>query len=267
MPHTDAGPIPDAIEPLVGIRGWTVRISGDEVLFHPVSGSTGGWEGAGSGWVEATCLFAPWIPHAHLSLVTDEPSRPTRHCDLCDQGHVAPEESCTCGFYAFKELSPELVAVLTMAPDPGSAQDLHLVVGRVELAGKVIEHDLGYRAGRARIAALIPVEGRDPFTREVSRLTGIPLDPPIRLRRPLRKPASWRTPIEDVTFGWVWMTCWLAIRMLAMDGGLRVAGLLLLGTVLGTVVLGRILVPRLRDKIRALLWRRRGGLVRLKVVR
>ena len=194
---------------------------------------------------------------------------------MCDWGHIAPDERCTCGFYAFKDLAPELVALLEHVPDFGPEPDTRIVIGRVELAGKVIEHDLGYRAGGARIAALIPVEG-DTFSREVSRVTGIPLDPGIeRPRTPGtssvssrldamsagRCSASWRAHDDGFPFGWAWVTCGLFSWTLASAGGPRVPGIVLFGM----VVLGWIFMPRFGDKIRALF--RRGRVARLKVVR
>lgn len=276
MPDAIQDRVPDGIEPLVGFRAWYVSLHGDEAHFHPLGGPMGGWEGAGSGWVAATCLLAPWTPHAHLSLVTDEPAAPNPPCDLCGWGHIAPDERCTCGFYAFKDLAPELVALLEHEPDPGLGPDTRIVIGRVELAGKVIEHDLGYRAGGARIAALIPVEGEDTFTREVSSVTGIPLDPGIELPRtpdgfPVlsrldamsagRWSASWREHDDGFPFGWVWVTCGLFSWTLASAGGPRVPGIVLFGT----VVLGWLFMPWFGDKIRALF--RRGRAARLKVVR
>jgi hypothetical protein len=228
MPDAIQDRVPDGIEPLVGFRAWDVSLRGGEAHFNPLGGPMGGWEGARSGWVAAMCLLAPWTPHAHLSLVTDEPAAPNPPCDLCEWGHIAPDECCTCGFYAFKDLAPELVALHEYVPDPGSGPDMRIVIGRVELAGKVIEHDLGYRAERARIAALIPVEG-DTFSTEVARVTGIPLDPGIELpRTPATSSVSSRLDAMSVVRGWIFM-------------------------------------PRFGDKIRALL--RRGRPVRLKVVR
>lgn len=263
MPATNANRAPDGIDPLVGFRAWRVILQGDEAHFFSLNGAMG-WEGVDSGWVVATCLIAPWIPHPHLSLVTDAPAMPELPCDLCDSGHIAPDERCSCGIYAFKDLAPELVPILEGESDPAPGQEMRFVVGRVELAGKVIEHELGYRAGRARIAALIPVDGRDTFTRQVSKVTGIPLDPCIRLpRRRERTPTPRWEPDEGFPYGWVWATCFLSSWTIALAGGPRVPGILLFGT----VVLGQLLTPRLRDRIRAFLRRRGRRPVRLTVVR
>jgi hypothetical protein len=56
------------------------------------------------------------------------------------------------------------------------------IVGRVHLAGKVIEHELGYRAERARIAEILPLPGYDAWTDAVSQRYGVPVgDPPPEL--------------------------------------------------------------------------------------
>jgi hypothetical protein len=54
-----------------------------------------------------------------------------------------------------------------------------LVLGRVELAGKVIEYTVGYRAARARIAALIPTRGNERIAKRLADDLGLPLDPVI----------------------------------------------------------------------------------------
>jgi hypothetical protein len=50
-----------------------------------------------------------------------------------------------------------------------------VVLGRVELAGKVIECSLGYRAERARIAELISIAGDRRSAAELALRLGLPL--------------------------------------------------------------------------------------------
>ncbi|MCD6022339.1 MAG: hypothetical protein K0R20_2049 [Actinomycetia bacterium] len=50
-----------------------------------------------------------------------------------------------------------------------------MVFGRVELAGKVIEHETGYRAERAHIAELIPTTTDGGVTRSLARRLELPL--------------------------------------------------------------------------------------------
>ena len=52
-----------------------------------------------------------------------------------------------------------------------------VVFGRVELAGKVIEHEIGYRAERARIAELIPTTTDGGVTLSIARRLGLPAGP------------------------------------------------------------------------------------------
>jgi hypothetical protein len=52
-----------------------------------------------------------------------------------------------------------------------------VVFGRVELAGKVIEHETGYRAERAHIAELIPTTTDGGVTRSLARRLELPLGP------------------------------------------------------------------------------------------
>jgi hypothetical protein len=160
--------VPDGIEPMVGYRMWAYTIGGRRAqlhslgslipFLHPLAKSD--WDGGASGWVFASCF-------------------------LC--GHVAPDEDCTCGFYAVKLLSQLVptvpLGILEYSVNQGVASGI--VLGRVELAGKIIEHDYGYRAERARIAELIPIRGTE---RSVMRLGA-------RLRLPIGRPvAPNRTP-------------------------------------------------------------------------
>lgn len=69
----------------------------------------------------------------------------------CYRGHKAPSPFCHCGIYAFKiDQFIEECARYVKVP--------LLVFGRVALSGDIVEHDLGYRAGRADIVELITIE-------------------------------------------------------------------------------------------------------------
>lgn len=152
---------PDLIEPIVGYRAWRYIASDRAVRLFPITAADDDlgeseWEGAWSGWVRASC--------------------PTRD----EVAHVAPDEGCSCGFYAMK--TPDAVATFTAMSqirthgDP--ADELNSIVfGRVELAGKVIEHETGYRAERAHIAELIPTTTDGGVTLSIARRLGLPLGP------------------------------------------------------------------------------------------
>lgn len=64
---------------------------------------------------------------------------------------VVPDFYCTCGLYAFKNVKCLNRGYMI---DARVALAAH-VLGEVELTGKVIEHNYGYRAEKARIKALI----------------------------------------------------------------------------------------------------------------
>jgi hypothetical protein len=53
------------------------------------------------------------------------------------------------------------------------------VRGRVGLAGKVIEHELGYRAERARIAELTPMTHDNGMTRWLAARLDLPIGPEL----------------------------------------------------------------------------------------
>ena len=169
------GPIPDGIEPIVGFRLWFYALSGSRPHLYPLCsrrdmGAPSPWDGAESGWVVASC-----------------------GADPVDPGHM-PGWDCTCGFYATKNLSTsELGLLLIVTPPAEREPDCGLILGRVELAGKIIEHDDGYRAQKARIEQLIPIEGDEPNSMRLAALLGVPLgDPVTAVRSPLTP--SWSPP-------------------------------------------------------------------------
>jgi hypothetical protein len=135
------------------------------------------WDGAESEWVYASCAADP-----------------------VDLEHV-PGWSCTCGFYATKTLAPlpttfhAVTAALAMDPPFEDGVERGWIFGRVELAGKIIEHDYGYRAQRARIAELNPVEGDERNNSRLAALLGLPIGDPVPVfEMPLFPNLPWTPP-------------------------------------------------------------------------
>jgi hypothetical protein len=153
---------PDLIEPIVGYRAWRYTASERAVQLFPITltaddlGEENPWEGAWSCWARASCPAS-------------------------DEGtHPAPDEGCSCGFYAMK--IPDAVARFTAMNEVHIYADHtdvsnSVVFGRVELAGKVIEHETGYRAERARIAELTPTTTDGGVTLSLARRLELPLGP------------------------------------------------------------------------------------------
>jgi hypothetical protein len=164
--------VPDAIEPLIGYRAW--HVAGTSLLpigHRDPAATTSPWDGANRHWVSATCSFQAPEP------VTDSMRERLQHIysrlglpfeSFPEAPHTVPGEGCSCGFYAMKELG----SVLGFSA-PG------VVLGRVELAGKVIECTLGFRAEYARISALIPIGGNDRTVKRLAQGLELPLDPAI----------------------------------------------------------------------------------------
>jgi hypothetical protein len=179
---------PDGIVPLVGYRLWWVQHEDEEPAFLPLNHPTADWSGATRGWVSASCSVVPEL----LVFPGDE------LVESAITPHRVPGEDCRCGFYAMKELHPQLLRAVSMQtasmPTPTEGR---LVVGRVELAGKIVEHDLGYRAERARIVELIPIRGEEGAVEAIARRAA------VAVGRPVRAP---RTPIPDrvryLRFAW-----------------------------------------------------------------
>jgi hypothetical protein len=178
---------PDGITPFVGFRAWQVVEERGEPVFYPLSHRSREWVGATLGWVSATCAV-DGMPGVRSRGQVEWFERP--------HPHSAPGEDCSCGFYAMKELHPHLVQLISFAQRaqldgrvPG-----RFVLGQVELAGKVIEHDRGYRAERARIVELIPLRETEPDIEAVARRVGVRVGPsvkPARIRLRDRVRAAW----------------------------------------------------------------------------
>jgi hypothetical protein len=99
--------------------------------------------------------------------------------------HQAPDESCHCGFYAVKSLFTlgRLLPLATTGWATGRMADRRaatfLLAGRVDLAGKIVEHDLGYRAERMRVAELLAFCGTEQTVARFARRLGVPVGEPI----------------------------------------------------------------------------------------
>jgi hypothetical protein len=152
---------PDAIEPITAFRVWRADLY---LRLHSLNDQTLWQPGE---WTTARC---PWSDHA------------------------APHEGCTCGLYAAMDIGLALVlaaGVLTTT-SPGDSMPTTAIVGRVQLAGKLIEHARGYRAERARIVEILPIEGRGRLTESLASRFAVPvgweiptssLEPIMRRRR------------------------------------------------------------------------------------
>lgn len=259
-------PVPDAITPLTGYRMWRVVFEGDEPTFLPLNMPTPEWNGAAAGWVAASCLHGlptpigptgspvVWLGGGRIDRLTFRSE------------HHVPDELCSCGFYALKELDPDLLILARAGFRVHDGRDgsKRIVIGRVELAGKVIEHERGYRAERARIVELIPVRGSHAEVRDLARRLGLGLAPAVRAPRIhdprgrwARSRASWATakaspPAQDggVLSGFFWVigvVAYLAAFAFVPSEpwgmGLRLAWV-------GCLVL-RVGAPSLRDAFRS----------------
>jgi hypothetical protein len=137
--------VPDGITPIRAYRIWEID------QFGTVTSLGGDPSWPESAWVYAQCSRGP----------RDGPFDAPRH--------HAPAEGCSCGIYAVKSPGSlkEVVGMsMFVLPAGERPSERRRAVGVVELAGKVIEHHLGYRAERARIAGIAPITpfmGRDKW--------------------------------------------------------------------------------------------------------
>jgi hypothetical protein len=183
--------VPDAIEPVIGYRMWSFVLDRWRAslfpLVHSYLAAASPWDGAHRDWVSASCnRFAPHPSHDISTGGPFDMRRPPVGFgpDLCVScpRHDAPDEGCTCGFYATK----------TLAVFQQGAFTKDCILGRVELAGKVIEYTAGYRAERARILELIPIGGTEHAAIRLARRLRLPLDASVGFAafspRPARGP-------------------------------------------------------------------------------
>ena len=108
---------PDIGEPILGWRCWRLRIDPETEAFEPVLES---------------CVYGdPWPERQAI----------TAHCPE----HALPDPDCGCGIYAVTSRE----AALEWAGWAQSALPNPIVLGRVQLLGRVLRHSAGYRAAHA----------------------------------------------------------------------------------------------------------------------
>jgi hypothetical protein len=181
-----SGRVPDGISPIVAYRCWPYERDGLGARLGELAGGSpaedrSAWEGASSSrWVRASCR-----PDGKVQTI-----------------HEAPLETCSCGFYAVKELfslTDFVPGILDLSGravlgvnELFSRRDIvpriqdhtaGVVLGKVQLAGKIVEHELGYRAERARIVELIPIRGSERDVRKLGSQLRLKVGDPVDLYR------------------------------------------------------------------------------------
>lgn len=101
----------------------------------------------------------------------------------CNRGHQAPEESCSCGIYAWKK-------PLDTEKFGGS------LVVKVQLWGAVIEHVAGYRAEHAAIVGVLDTSEQAQQLAEAYELEWLP-----GALKPMPPAAAQRKPFWQGLFG------------------------------------------------------------------
>jgi hypothetical protein len=138
--------VPDAVEPVVGWRCWRVADGSDGLVLmsahHPMR-----WA---PGWAAEASCSAP---------------------------HAVPHENCSCGIYAARDpgravayLPPHLKATLRARQPEILGYDVVMALGRVDLWGKVVEAEWGWRAERGYPRELFLPAGVRHYRRSPSRV-------------------------------------------------------------------------------------------------
>lgn len=167
MEH-DVVEVPDLAEPIVGYRTWRLGyeffLGVDELALLAVT-SWGDWSSA------VTCqngADAIWQPGQNTAWCTGQ-GRTCREREAlgddakCNQTNL-PRTRCSCGFYAYKEVSwlrhmnTGQSCIHTHHPIwlPNGAQHMPLcyILGEVWMWGRVVEHERGYRSQYAAVKEL-----------------------------------------------------------------------------------------------------------------
>jgi len=178
-------------EPFVGFRVWTVfppgvKIHGkrtheprlgpvtgpDHVFYGPVTwtrgylGSVVPWYAPGA--QEAICLIGKTVGTRHLIM----------------------GEECKCGFWALRNPNDESYHIARLLGE-------YYVVGEVELWGRVVEGEMGFRGQFARVRSLFERSGMAPWEVEsLSKTYDVPIvnDPrwdPLLIKPPLVPGINW----------------------------------------------------------------------------
>ncbi len=141
---------PDALEPVVGWRAWTVALRGAKPPYEYFLLPFGGPHVIDRAWqagvaVPAICTLTP--------------------------SHRPPWPGCGCGYWALGslvELMDVVRPVVTMQPSIGPG-----VIGTVNLWGKVAIHERGYRAEYAYPKELFIAGGLDPHLERTFVASGL----------------------------------------------------------------------------------------------
>jgi hypothetical protein len=143
-----------ATQPVIGFRGWSVSQHTEWVKATPFSkprqvvtgvnidnaggGASGAWKGREK--AQATC-------HA--------------------QRHAAPERTCSCGFYVYKQ------------PSYVRSENYGSVSGAVVCWGKLIEHPEGFRAEWAQPICITLPDYRDAADQRIAKTVAQALELPL----------------------------------------------------------------------------------------
>lgn len=144
------------VGPLRGYRYWQVKWHGDQPVLRSLYRSTI-WPAEGP--LRATCekrpgSLASWV----RSLLSSRA-----------ETHSTPQWGCGCGIYALTRLDTD--EPLEMSPQVyqrGLFERVVHVVGVVQLWGRVIQHEQGYRAEYARPLRVLTVPSHARVSRSAS---------------------------------------------------------------------------------------------------
>lgn len=123
LPGLTTGPVRPADQPAVGWRYWQMAVGGARLR-------------------SLTARSVLWAP-----------GTPVRA--RCRNGHAAPAEGCACGIYGATDMGSLHAQALCLGPEA-------LIVGQVDLWGRLVDDGLSLRAEYGYPASLALVDGTVP---------------------------------------------------------------------------------------------------------
>lgn len=143
--------VPDLVEPIRAWRAWSLSPQ-PYLLAQPQP----------TDYLHSTNVPHVWTPRAQ------QPAECMNGGALARTGHEPPHERCTCGYYALRTLGDVVELFIRPSTHDPAGVFPHAVIGEVYLWGKVIAHELGYRAQYAYPKTIITA--RLEISERVARL-------------------------------------------------------------------------------------------------
>lgn len=131
------------------------------------------------GWRQWKFMYPHFLANLGNDTIYVPREKIEARCEQEDHSeHQAPHLTCTCGIYAYKE-KPRLLGEIRITygrPLAPPVSGLRLVYGEINLWGKVIEHEDGYRAQFGYPKRLWCTPAIEPLAGWIGYVYGVPCE-------------------------------------------------------------------------------------------